>query len=414
LLGSSVERARIVAGLIFFAFCIVFFDHDNPTIGWLTLAVGAAVLVAQFLPWPLLRVYALWGAGFLVFQAIASVFLFDVHLRTAPPNMHYVVDVVGGTRGIDGRKEIRTDRMGFRTSGPVDYERKSSAVRIFAIGGSTTEEVWLDDRETWTYRTAEALSQRLGRDVEVVNTGLRGLRARNHIATLDKILDFHPDLVLIMLGANDWNRHIVLAHRGFDPFPRIRLFEGHERLWLRNTLLGEAARRLRHYLSADSEAVDAAHRTVPGDSLYQRGSLSRSTVIRFEPGDVSEEYKEHLRRLMERCETARITCVFATQPHAYKAEASEELKQSFWMTPPQQSYTLTFDSMIHLAHLYNTYLLDQARRRGHATCDVADALPASPDIFYDDMHFTEAGSRRVAEIVTSCLVEVIGRARGRG
>jgi lysophospholipase L1-like esterase len=45
--------------------------------------------------------------------------------------------------------------------------------------------------------------------VEVVNTGVSGLRAQQHLATLRNIADLNPNLVLFLLGANDWNRHVV-------------------------------------------------------------------------------------------------------------------------------------------------------------------------------------------------------------
>jgi hypothetical protein len=96
--------------------------------------------------------------------------------------------------GIEGVQRVTTDEKGFRVIPPVDYAAKRG-LRVFAIGGSTTEEIGLDDRATWTHLLQENLEERLGRDVEVINTGVAGIRARHHLATLREVLRYRPDLV---------------------------------------------------------------------------------------------------------------------------------------------------------------------------------------------------------------------------
>jgi len=54
--------------------------------------------------------------------------------------------------------------------------------------------------------------------------------------------------------------------------------------------------------------------------------------------------------------------------------------------------------------LYNQTLLQVCRDRGVACIDLAAALPKDTTIFYDDAHFNEAGSRRVAEVLAHYLI----------
>jgi lysophospholipase L1-like esterase len=77
------------------------------------------------------------------------------------------------------------------------------------------------------------------------------------------------------------------------------------------------------------------------------------------------------------------------------------------MTPPNQPYTLTFESLVYLSDLYNTYLKETAARRGVDLCDPASQMAASNDFFYDEMHFTEQGSDRIAELLVPCVAEAL-------
>ena len=69
---------------------------------------------------------------------------------TLQPNLVEVIDVQGdGMPGIEGVQRITTDALGYRVNRPIDYERPAG-LRVFAIGGSTTEDIHLDDHRTWT------------------------------------------------------------------------------------------------------------------------------------------------------------------------------------------------------------------------------------------------------------------------
>ena len=185
-----------------------------------------------------LRVSAVWIGVFLIAQALISPLLFEPYFYTLPPALDVELDVVGDALpGISGRHHVTTDKLGFRTTKAIDYENASSNPRIFAIGGSTTEQILLDDRKTWTH----LLQEKLG-TVEVINTGVAGLRAANHVATLRRIISYHPDMALFLLGGNDWIKHIK------ETFGSTHYQEQdyREAFVFANSLLGRAYQRLRN------------------------------------------------------------------------------------------------------------------------------------------------------------------------
>ena len=80
------------------------------------------------------------------------------------------------------------------------------------------------------------------------------------------------------------------------------------------------------------------------------------------------------------------------------------------MTPNGASYTLTFDSLVHVAEVYNRALITFANQRGHPVCDLASRIEPTIENFIDELHFSFKGSERVAAAVTECLRPLLARA----
>jgi lysophospholipase L1-like esterase len=122
---------------------------------------------------------------------------------------------------------------------------------------------------------------------------------------------------------------------------------------------------------------------------------------------VAADYAATLHEISSLCKENRLTCLFMTQPNAYSEATPADLRSRFWMTPPWATYTLDLDSMIHIASLYNEFLKSFAAREGHPLCDPAPGMEALPKFFFDDMHFTDEGARRVADLVLPCVLKAL-------
>jgi lysophospholipase L1-like esterase len=342
--------------------------------------------VFQLLPFPLVRTYALWFGVFLVIQSFLTPLLDNRDFFHHIPNLTRIVDAkaaeaIGGT----GPQRITIDERGFRVFPSVDYSRRTD-LRIFAIGGSTTDEGNINDQETWTHRVQLALANEFSQRVEVINTGVAGLLTPHHLATLRYVLGLHPNIAIFLIGANDWN---------FDIREEFGANASSRRLAFRDTPLAQLA-------------TAAFHRAVretafgPG-SIRQGGSLRRERKIAWFPEKASDRYIADLARIGNVCHEARLTCVFLTQPSGYRPNAAEALKDKFWMSPPDASYTLTFESLVHVAEVYNQALINFGKENGFDVCDLAPRIEPTVENFFDDFHFTFKGSERVAAAVADCL-----------
>jgi lysophospholipase L1-like esterase len=369
----------------------------------LTLVVYAIPLLLQFFRGETIRAYALWIGIFLIVQTLITPVVVDRNYKTLPPNMVQTIDVIGDAMpGLSGIQQITTDGRGFRVTRPIDYDTKTKDIyRIVAIGGSTTEQIVLDDKRTWTHLLQERLSVRDGfGTVEVINTGISGTRALHHLSTLRHALEFEPDLVILLMGINDWNRHIwqelgaPQMHNPGVPSTAIQFSESLIGLVLKG-LLGRSP-------AGESEGLQAEYGEYYSN---QNDSLNRPTVESFRPESVAEEYRSVVEEIGEVCGTSGVSCMFVTQPSAYQEDSPDDLKKYLWMTPPNTEYTLDFPSLVGVARTYNSFLFDFAGNNGIARCDLASSIKASIDNFYDDCHFNFLGASRVADELLSCIVQ---------
>ena len=391
----------LVAGLML-AYGIITFNRGAPTWAIASLVLFAAPLALQWSRWVMVRTYALWFAAFLVLQALLTPWLRGDFI-TLPRQMNSTIDVrAADLPGMPpGIRHVTTDEKGFRANPRVDYRAKH-ALRIYAIGGSTTEDILLDDESTWTHLVQENIVKQ-GKSAEIVNTGVSGLRAANHLATLKVVARLEPDLVIFLIGANDWAKHIK------DRFER----NSWEPLSLRDSALG---------MVLDGAVISPAQRKISGrawsdrahvldglEGLTRSGQLSvhRPVTHTFRPTEVAADYARTLREISGLCKENHVTCLFMTQPHAYSEATPADLRSRFWMTPPWATYTLDFESMTHIASLYNEFLKSFAAREGHPVCDLASGVEPLPKFFYDDLHFTDEGARRVADLVLPCAFKAL-------
>lgn len=412
--GTRSISTKLRIGFCALLLCFGALAHDAADGDkWLIITVFLYVLplLAQLSARTSVNLCGVYLAVFLLTQAVCKPEYFRGDYLTPPPNMNATADA-RGLAGVSGLSHITTDERGFRVSRAIDYD-DGSTYRIYAVGGSTTMQIHLDDRKTWTYLLQEALSATVRPDVEVVNTGLYGLRAVHHLATMMETLRLEPDMYLFMFGANDWMKQVFDEYKTLTD--RIQEYS------LDRTLLGLALDKSYTWMLKSHRGEETAPMATDGGAnveakagedrvdqyLLKRGSLYRDDKRTFTPQSVPPDYVETLEEIVATCRRHAVTCVFTTQPIGYKQGISPEFKRSFWMTPFDASYTLTFESAIRLAALYNDFLRRFAAERQLPLCDLDAAIEPSFENFYDEMHFNEQGAETVAAILSGCIDDLV-------
>ena len=373
--------------------------------------------------------------GFLVgacvlFQALASPFLLEkVILKdyvTLKPNFHKVINVKEGViSGIEGDQTYTTDEKGFRVTRKIIYKNKpANVLRIFAIGSSTVEGMLLGDKVNWPHLLQEKLNLTLtSKQAEVINTGKSASSSRNHLATFLQILKYEPDIAIFLMGGNDWGHHIKSSQN-----PKSYFHELANKAGIRLTIKAkESLSKLRTVMRFDNTLIaeiikvikkKLKKRDLPKENiLYQSfaggkitasmDSLNRADKRIFQPTQVSSEYRHFVSRIGEVCKKNKLICIFANQPTGYKRNATEEIKSKFWVTPHNEDYTLSFDSMIHIASMYNDFTISYALDNNFAPCDISGKVPPTLDYLWDDIHFNTRGAEKAGEIIFECVMQTL-------
>ena len=355
------------------------------------------------------------------------------HHVLPPSTVQTMLPLEEHVSGVSGEARYATSSWGIR--GPEFGE--DGEYRILAIGGSTTQNTYLDQSETWTLLLGSELNEKASPPPTWTgDIGRSGHTAASHVLQLRRVVPELPriDAVVVLVGVNDLT---VALRQGFD-YRRPPPLDDPEELEARVReafiqVPGPLHRRVTQY---QSEGVPAWKRL----ALYQLAREARNRMRatfggtgqgRF--GEVYEVWRSHratapevldtlpelaepldvyggyLTRMARDAEDLGVRLVFMTQPVLWRADLSPEEEARLWLggtgdfqAEPGHAY-YSAGSLRRAMDLYNARLVDVCAATSAECFDLAAALPSDTTVFYDDVHYTEAGARRVAELLAGYL-----------
>jgi hypothetical protein len=295
--------------------------------------------------------------------------------------------------------EYRADVSGlYEASAPAVYRRDQWGLRgnfddpgqvsIITLGGSTTDQRFISEGETWQDRLAGRLKE-MGRPVVVANAGIDGQSTVGHISALQgwlfRIPRLHPKLVLIYAGINDVLLSYKIDYDGAtaDGFAQ-RLFQYLDR---RSAVLGLV------------RTLDGMHAALQGRIVHRRRILAAADINWSPIGDLSALQKDYAERLdayegrlakLDRLIRAwGALPIFITQPRADRRPVPDGgvmvlINRDGWM-----------DEETRALSLFNSRTLSFCRRSGDACIDLADELELGFDDYYDFNHNNPTGAAKI-------------------
>jgi lysophospholipase L1-like esterase len=347
----------------------------------------------------------------------------NVYVPNRRPEGSFVVKPAANiVHGLSPEITFTVDRFGFRNARPITIEKPAGVVRIMVVGGSTTENNMLDDREVWTELLREGLSRRIP-NLEVINTGRSGDTSRDHIALLSqRLVAFEPDAAMFLVGVNDLElqmkpdysplRDDARSFVGDDSRIPISLIA---KVWAadRSHLARTVVLALRRTLSRDERGnpiEDPTSSWVAMKRQELRALPVRSIDVTRWP---AREYEQNLRTLVGVARANGIEPVFITQPAIWGAPPGP-WEETLWVHP-HPDYRVSPDQLWRVLEGFNDVTRRVAQDQDAALVDLARLLPKTIENFTDDEHFTIAGSRAVADIIRTELDRLrwIDRLEGR-
>ncbi|MBF0584348.1 MAG: hypothetical protein HQL80_08950 [Magnetococcales bacterium] len=347
------------------------------------------------------------------------------HFLFAPNSSSRFVPAAGIMPGVDYREShFSINDIGLRGE---PLPREAGVIKGLAIGGSTTECLFLDDADVWTRQLQSQLSRR--RRVWVGNSGKSGLNSFGHLVQVEAHLrEIKPHWLLVMAGINDLNLCIsgglaairdnarLAAEPGYPASYRRHVFAQidwsdlglwqWQRLWRRIALGDRAVQRnpAGPYVVQDAAGL-----------FYQeqRQRRQQAIMVDTEPdiGQCLEPFRDNLSRMAQMAKTAGVPLVLMTQGALYKADmpAAEEallwfgsVDHNFFGSQPATHY-YSARVMARLLARYNDVTLSLCRSAQIPCFDTDQQLPKDVTTYYDDVHFNIHGAYMLGEKLAAFL-----------
>ena len=281
------------------------------------------------------------------------------------------------------------DKYGLRGEGSFNAPEK---INILTIGGSTTDQRFVTDGETWQ-DILEGCFIKNGNPFLVSNAGIDGQSTFGHIKNFEiwfpLIPNLRPKYVLFYIGINDFYR--LTESDIFDDLNRNSIFINKLKS---NSAIYSLLRKIQGAIRA--EKVKVVHRKIDFKELkYTSDGIAKKDLFKLYDKNL-DAFENRVRILIKNTVSIGSTPIFVTQPSMmYKMIGDGKI-------------TGVSDTMYLDGHAYNGVdyfnLLNKLNERIRKACGnkytviELTSLPIwKEDDFYDFAHNTPKGAKKIGE-----------------
>lgn len=304
---------------------------------------------------------------------------------------------------------VTKDKYGFR--GTSSTYNKPEAIDILCIGGSTTNQIYVEDGLTWPDVLEKELKQK-GVDLNVANAGIDGQSTFGHIKNFELwfplVPDLNPKYIFFYVGINDFYRPKEAS--GTDEVKRNNTLDKFKGKFKDNSVLFRAYRTLVGMIEANRQEVNHT-KVLFDDSLYgKKGLLDKASYPDFFSNRLYD-YKTRLELLVKYSKQLGATPVFITQPSKrFKFTDSGELiglKKKF--KSKFSGYAINGVDYYYLLKEMNKVIKAVANKNDLLLIEQTDLKIFSDEDFYDYTHTTPSGSLKIAQHITSSFMPTLSK-----
>jgi hypothetical protein len=330
-------------------------------------------------------------AGLLVIEIIwhffyASDIRFSVNVLA---DTHYNYDVTSLYKS-DGVISYKRDKNGFRGK----YSNVKD-IDIIIVGGSTTDQRYIDDKEEWCHILEKNLNSQ-GLDVIIVNAGVDGQSSFGHIKNFDmwfpKMETLQPNYIMFYVGVNDFYKDASypfddLAATQISKLKRIiKGFKGSFTYYVFRLTKGVIL----------TEAYGAGH-TTPDFQAMKTTSTPLLKETEYQPLMKTrlDAYFNRLVILANKTKELGAIPVFITQRRINHWKENDQVIGF----SQESSYGVTKYNgvdMHYMEKLLNDTTMSMCKKRSDSICiDLAADVEFNHEDFYDFAHNTPSGTAKI-------------------
>ena len=287
--------------------------------------------------------------------------------------------------------------QGFRTRERVGA-KPPGQLRIIAIGGSTTEDVWNEDGLHWPLWLERQLRAKGAGDIKVYNAGMSAYSSAHDLIRLSfDVLDYEPDIFVMMHNINDLivNYYAALEGRDVDPHYRVafgnKFYTGDidEDDVVVSRFLNAVRSRWEELTQAD-KIVPSTYSIDKGLQYFQRNLGSIHAVV----GDRGSQL-------------VLLTMPVCDSEEVYRLVESQGRRQ---FSAPLPSDFRRFQQDFER---YNDAIRQVGSSRGIQVVDMARLFGGSREMFSDFVHYNARGSQQFGTVLASELSPLVQKLRTR-
>jgi lysophospholipase L1-like esterase len=325
-------------------------------------------------------------------------------LMNLPRNERRLIDV---SQFVPDGGIIRYTRDEYGLRG--EYGGDPAKIDALAIGGSTTNERYVTDRETWVAQLQEQFRAH-GRPLTIVNAAIDGQSSVGHINALTqwlpKIPGLRPKYLIFYLGIND----VAVNDATPTQFDQIAS--------------PSRGRRIRQYVLNHS-ALYNLYRTVRGMIQANRAQMMHGSLMRRIARWVP--VNKHIDPQMQRQEDARQLDAYAARLKVLSELTRQMGAEPIFVTQTRTDYKIEDGKLLALVmpnrdghfishgsdtglirlRLFNDTTLAVCAELNLTCVDLATKIDFAEEDFYDAIHTTSAGSKKIAALLYGALADTI-------
>ena len=315
----------------------------------------------------------------------------DYRALNIPRNTERVFDVESLYEG-GGSIRYTRDEHGFR--GPYD---DVSSIDVLTLGGSTTNQLYVDDDKTWQSQMRRLFSDQ-GKSITVVNAGVDGQSSRGHIVVFDRwfsqVEGLQARFIIVYAAIND------IALKGAAKYDDMRSPDPMRQMaaWIKNkSAIYELYKTFKGmYAARDAAVIHGSGVLV--DAKWERWQRRDAPIdVLPEFSEQLASFEDRLRRLADRIREFGAEPVFVTQPSAeYRLDGEWILLPTVKDTPSLAPNVVTLLS-------FNKVVMQTCMAVKAICVDVAGIVEFGDGDFYDRIHNTDKGAQKIGQYLFEAL-----------
>ena len=296
---------------------------------------------------------------------------------------------------------VRTDARGFML--PYNRYEKPDLTLIF-LGGSTVACIYVEEENRYPYLVGQLLSQRTGKKITSINSGVGGNNSLHSLdILLNKLIPARPDVVVMMHNINDlvaliydqtyWSKNPTRA--AIVNFSFYKNLTGLKAL---STLARDM------YIPNLHAATRILSRKIFGKKVKDPDdefAAIRGKKLTVDQAHILDEFTMNLNTFINICRARRIIPVLMTQFNRYKANPDPKVLAA--MKGFESDSGISVSQFIDLYAKFNDAIREVGKANGVLVIDLAALIPQDQKYIYDVVHLNTRGSQLAAQLISERL-----------